>query len=174
MKEPYLCYPKKNNKAGKVLCLFLILFSAASFFLSVRFPFWKAALQLLSVILLLLFIQITGKYLLTRYRYGYENATLFLSARQGKKEKSYGSLPVTSTLRLLTKEDWKRGKKAFPLSQRVSLCQNLFPENPCYLLAPDGEKFVLLIFEPDETLLTLLREEIGKMAQTQKIREDDR
>ena len=160
MKEPYLCLPEKKDGVTKVLCLFLLLFSVASFFLSEKFFSWKAALQLLSVILLLLFIQITTKFLLTQYRYGYENATLFLSARQGKREKNYGSLPVTSACRLLSGAEWKRERKAFHLSQRVSLCQNLFSANACYLLAPDGEKYVLLIFEPDENLLRLLREEI--------------
>ena len=112
--------------------------------------------------MLLLFVQITTKYLLTDYRYGFEEGCLVLSSRQGKQEKSLGSIPITSESLLLTRKEWeekKKDKHKRP-AKSFSYCQNLFPENPYYLLTPEGDGFVLLVFEPDKPLLALLKKEI--------------
>lgn len=152
----YLCKPKRNDRSTKTICFSLLILSVLSFYLSARFPLFKAIGQLLSVLLLLLFVQITTKYLLTDYRYGFEDGSLLLSSRQGKKEKNLGSLPLQNTCMLFDQKAWLEEKAKHKITHRFSYCQNLFPKKPYYLLSPEGEGFVLLVFEPDETLLTIL------------------
>ncbi|MBE6713480.1 MAG: hypothetical protein E7580_08245 [Ruminococcaceae bacterium] len=157
----YLCRPKRKDRQTKILVILLGILALFLFLLSTRFNAAKGVLQLCSALLFLVVVQFTTRFLLTDYRYGLEDGTLFLSSRQGRREKHLGGLPITSETAILSREEWKARKKEFPLSARFSYCQNLAPEQPYYLLAPEEEKgFVLLTFEPDETLLSLLNEEI--------------
>ena len=130
------------------------------FFLSIRFPVIKALLQFLSAALLFPVIQISNRFLFTEYRYGLEDGHLLLSSRQGKREKNLGGVPITADMRILDKTEWERDQTKYPLSSRFSYCQNLFPQDPHYLVAEEEKGYFLLIFEPDEVLLTLLNEEI--------------
>ena len=158
--KTYLCKPEKQDKATKFLVFALMGIAFFLFFLSVRFTEIKALLQLFTAALLLLVIQITNRFLLTQYRYGFEDGYLLLSSRQGRKEKSLGGIPITAETKLLDRKTWEREQKSIPVSSRFSYCQNLSPKDPYYLLSPEEKGYVLLIFEPDETLLSLLNQQI--------------
>ena len=153
----YLCHPKRHNTPEKVICVSLLVTAILSFYFSNLFSSLRALGQGLSAVLLFFFIFFTIKYLLTDYRYAWENGNLILSSRLGRKEKSLGSIPITKDCRLVKKEQWNKGE-AKPKS-RFSYCQNLFPPNAFYLVVSDKESY-LLCFEPDETLLALLRSAI--------------
>lgn len=156
----YCCQPKKNSRKCIVLCIALLVLSAVAFFLSSYMASFRALGQALSVICLLFFIQLTAKFLLTDYFYTLEEDTLCFSTRQGKRTKSLGSVSLADGLRLYTQKEWDEKKKNFSVGRRFSYCQNLFSEKIRYLLLQDGESVVLLAFEPDDTLLSLLKEKI--------------
>ncbi len=159
----YLCRPCRHDRGTKALCIALIFGSAICFYLPTLFPHFKAIGQLVSVILLLFFIQITTKFLLTEYRYGLEEGNLYLSCRQGKREKNLGYLPIGENTLLYDKDSWQKNRKQYRIGHKFSYCQNLFPKKAYYLLSPEENgSFVLLVFEPDETLLSLLKETIQK------------
>ena len=159
----YVCKPKRQDLVTKILCILLIVGSAVSFYLPTLFPAIKAIGQLVSVVLLLVFVQITTKFLLTEYRYALEEGNLYLSTRQGKREKNLGFLPLGEQTFLYNKETFQNAKPKHKISHKFSYCQNLFPKNPHYLMSPEEDgSFVLLVFEPDETLLSLLKEIIQK------------
>ncbi len=155
----YLCRPNRCDRVTKILCIALVFSSAISFYLSTLFPAFKAIGQLISVILLLFFVQITTKFLLTEYRYGLEEGSLYLSCRQGKREKNLGFLPITKSTLLLDKDTWQKSGKQYKIRHSFSYCQNLFPKKAYYLLSPEEDgSYALLVFEPDDTLLLLLKE----------------
>ncbi len=156
----YLCRPQKKDRAAKGVCLALIVGSAIVFYLSTLFIVIKPVFQFLSVMMLLAFIQITTKFLLTEYRYGLEEENLHLSSRQGRREKNLGFLTITKDTLLFDEKTWKKKKKEFKITHRFSYCQNLFSQNKHYLLSPEENGFVLLVFEPDEILVSLLKERI--------------
>ena len=91
--EPYTCIPARRGKKETVLCFALLILAALSFFFAARFPAGRAVGQLISVVLLLLFILISSKFLLTEYRYHLEDGTLSISLRQGSRVKQQGSIP---------------------------------------------------------------------------------
>lgn len=155
--KTYLCKPKKQNKSTKILVLFMTCLAFFLFFLSIRFPQIKAILQFLTAALILLVIQLSSRFLLTEYRYGFEDGTLLLSSRQGRREHHLGSVAITAKTKLFPKDAWEKEKGKFSVTSRFSYCQNLTPEQPYYLLTPEEKDgYVLLVFEPDETLLNLL------------------
>lgn len=156
----YFCKPLRRGKKAKIRVFLLGAAAIALFLLSTALPAYKAILQLVSALLLLLLIQISNRFLLTQYRYGLEDGYLLLSTRQGKKERHLGGIPITAKTLLLDREAYENQKQNYPVSSRFSYCQNLFPENPYYLLAPEEKGYLLLIFEPDETLCTLIQEQI--------------
>ena len=159
--KKYLCKPEAKNEKTKAIVFSLGAVAILLFIFSIRFPEVKALLQLFTASLLLLIIQISNRFLLSKYRYGLEDGYLLLSYRQGPKEKNLGGIPITSETKILDKETWEKEKHQYLASSRFSYCQNLFPEKPYYLLAPEEKGgFLLLIFEPDGTLLSLLREQI--------------
>ena len=154
MKQPYSCKPEKKDGETKWICLILLVLAVAVFYLSDLFGSLRAAGQLSAVVLLLLFVQITTKFLLTQYEYVLEDDTLYLSSRQGKRLKNLGGIPITKRCILL--ERTKETKAATPrTAKRFSYCQNLFPAKSYELVSRDGEG-LSLIFEPDEALVTLL------------------
>ena len=154
----YLCRPQKKDRTTKLLSLALLVGSAIVFYLSTYFSGIKAILQLISVIMLLIFVQITTKFLLTEYRYGLEEENLYLSSRTGKREKNLGYLSITKDTILLDEKAWQEKQKEYKITHRFSYCQNLFAKNKYYLLSPEENGFVLLVFEPDEILVSLLKE----------------
>ena len=157
----YLCRPEAKTEKTKVIVFSLGAAAILLFIFSIRFPEVKALLQLFTAALLLLVIQISNRFLLSKYRYGLEEGFLLLSYRQGPKEKNLGGIPITPETKILDRETWEKEKHRYLASSRFSYCQNLFPEKPYYLLAPEEKGgYLLLIFEPDETLLSLLREQI--------------
>lgn len=158
--KTYLCKPKKEDKRTKILVGGLGAFAFAVFFLSIRFLQIKPILQLIAALLLLLMIQIANRFLLTEYRYGFENGHLVLSTRQGKREKSLGGIPLTAETKIFDQKTWEQEKEKYSVTARFSYCQNMSPAKPYYLLAPEGKGFMLLIFEPDETLVGLLNENL--------------
>lgn len=156
--KSYFTKPARDDKPARLLCLAGIFGSVLTFYLSSLLPLFKAAGQLVSVLLLLGVVWISTRFLLTDYRYRYEDGVLHLSSRQGKREKHLGSLPLPEGLRIFTKAQWQENKKEYKIKNRFSYCQNLFPKHPYYLLCPEEESYLLLILEPDETLLGLLKE----------------
>lgn len=156
----YVCRPKKDNKKCKILSVALLFLSAVSFFLSAYMSSFRAVGQMISVVFLLLFVQLSSKFLLTDYVYTLEEEKLFVSSKQGKRKKDLGYIPLSQSVKLFTKKEWEKKKENITVSQRFSYCQNLFPADESYLLFSQEEKNVLLVFEPDETLLSLLKERI--------------
>ena len=156
----YLCRPRREDKKTKILVLALAVLAFILFFLSIRFPVIKALLQLFSAVLLLIVVQLTTRFLLTDYRYELEDGCLLLSSRQGRREKNLGGIPITAETKLFEQAAWKANRSNYKIAATFSYCQNLTPPNPVYLLSPEERGFVLLTFEPDETLLRLLEEEI--------------
>ena len=155
--KTYLCKPKNQNKNTKILVLFMTCLAFFLFFLSIRFPQIKAVLQLLTAALILLVIQLSSRFLLTEYRYGFENGSLILSSRQGRREHHLGSVAITAETKLFSKDAWEKEKEKFSVRSRFSYCQNLTPEQPYYLLTPEENgTYILLVFEPDETLVNLI------------------
>ena len=110
------------------------------------------------MLLLFLFIQITSKFLLIRYTYSLEEDTLYLFSRQAKKVKDLGSVPLKADTLFFDEAEWKTKKKNYPPKLSFSYCQNLAPEKSYYLLIPDEDRWIILHFEPDETLACLIRE----------------
>lgn len=159
----YLCRPQRRDRHTKILAFSLLLLAFVSFFLSSYLKELKALGQLMAAIFLVIFIQITTRYLLTDYRYALEDGQLLLSSRQGKREKNLGGIPVNEKSILLDRDAWRRDKKKYRLSARFSYCQNLFPQKAVYLLTQEEKGYVLLIFEPDEALLSLLHEQIKSL-----------
>lgn len=156
----YLCKPRRNDKKTKILVLFMTVLAFFLFFLSIRFPNLKALLQFFTAALLLVVVQLTTRFLLTDYRYGFENGYLLLSTRQGRREKHLGGIPITAETKIFDRATWSTERCNYVLSASFSYCQNLSPENPFYLISPDEKGYVLLTFEPDETLLRILEEQI--------------
>ncbi len=159
----YLCQPKKNDKKAVALVSFLAATALILFIFSTRFPALKAALQLFTAAALFFVIQISDRFLLKQYRYGFEDGCLILSTRQGPKEKNLGGIPITPETKILDRATWEKEKHNFLTSSRFSYCQNLFPAKPYYLLAPEEKGYLLLIFEPDQRLLDLLNQQIKSL-----------
>ena len=153
MKQPYSCKPEKKDGEAKWVCLILLVLAVAVFYLSDLFGYFRAAGQLSAVVLLLLFVQITTKFLLTRYEYVLEDDTLYLSSQQGKRIKNLGGIPITKRCVLLERTKEKKATRG--TAKRFSYCQNLFPVKSYELVSGDGEG-ISLIFEPDEVLVTML------------------
>lgn len=156
MNQNYICRPVRKDKKAKALCLALLIASVLCFYFSTLFPGYKGILQIISFLLLFPFLQITSKYLLTSYQYGLEDGVLLLSSTQGKRTKNLGSLPLNGKCLLLTEKQFENRKDSFSITHRFSYCQNLFSEEKTYLLAPEESGYLLLVFEPDETLISLL------------------
>lgn len=157
----YLCRPEMKNAKTRALVFTLAAVALILFIFSIRFPEVKAYLQFFTAAILLLVIQISNRFLLSKYCYALEDGYLLLSYRQGPKEKSLGGIPITGEIQIFDGATWEKEKHKFLTSSRFSYCQNLFPEKPYYLLAPEEKGgFLLLVFEPDETLLSLLKEHI--------------
>ena len=154
----YCCHPKKDNRKCILLCLALLVSSVVIFFLATRTAAqFRAIGQMLSVILLLLFVQLSNKFLLTEYLYTLEDNMIFFTTRQGKRCKNLGSVSLTENTRFFTKEEWEKEKENITVKQIFSFCQNLSPKNPSYLLIFENGAYTFLAFEPDETLSALLR-----------------
>jgi hypothetical protein len=163
MKErEYVCIPAQKGKRPLILCIALLVFSVFSFYWGTLFPQGRAVGQLLAVLFLLLFIQLTNKYLLTEYRYEWREGTLTLSKRQGKRIRFLGSIELKEGYLFLSKKEWKETKDRYPLKNRFSYCRNMATGDASVLLCPDGEKYLLLLFEPDATLCQILREYLEK------------
>jgi len=155
----YRCEGRRQGVLSLIFCISLLFFSLACFFLS-RYLAGHLRIvgQGLGVVLLILFVQISSRYFLTAYTYTLEDGLLSLSSRSGRRMKNLGSLPVTRDCLLFKKADWQKKKRDYPLSHRFSYCQNPFPKDSAVLLFPDREKggYILLEFEPDEVLFSLL------------------
>ena len=162
MNQNYICRPEKKDPKAKALCLVLLIASVLLFFLSTLFPAFKGILQIVSFLLLFPFMQITSKHLLTSYQYGLEDGVLLLSSTQGKRVKNLGSLPITKDMTLMTEKSFLAKKESFLIKHRFSYCQNLFSDGKYCLLAPEEEGYTLLTIEPDETLLSLLKNLTGR------------
>ena len=158
----YVCIPKKKDRPARMICLGCLTFSVVAFYLATLSNALTAFGQLLSVLSLLTVVWISSKFILTAYRYALEGDLLSLSLTQGKRMKNLGTLPLNEPFFLLTKEEWSRRKKEFPLKERFSFCQNLFPEAPCYFLRPDEGKFILVVLEGDKILFDLLKDRENK------------
>lgn len=158
----YVCRPKKDNKKCVILSAALLFLSAVAFFLSSYTAPFRAVGQMISIIFLLFFVQLSSKFLFTDYIYRLEEETLFLSLGQGKREKNLGYIPISQEVELFSKKEWETKKNDVFVSQCFSYCQNLFPANASYLLFPQEDRKVLLIFEPDEILRSLLGEKTKK------------
>jgi len=159
MKTPvYTCHPVQKKKSLTALCFLCIVLSVVLFYLSGILPALRSTGQFLSALPLILAVQITTKFLLTQQHYHLENNTLFLTATTGKKTRSFGSIPLSKEVRLYTKDRWKDLSDEIFVFQSFSCQQNLFPENLYFLCFPEENRFFVLIFEPDETLCSLLKE----------------
>lgn len=160
----YVCEPKLKYLRTIDLIFSLAAFALFLFVFSIHFPNRRAFFQLISTAILLIVIQLTNRFFLSKYRYALEDGYLLLSYRQGPREKNLGGIPITAEIMIFNRDTWKQEKHNYRASSRFSYCQNLFPENPYYLLAPEEKGgFLLLIFEPDETLLSLLQEQIQSL-----------
>lgn len=160
MNQSYLCKPQRKKGEMQCICIILLILAVAVFYLSDLFGIFRAAGQLSAVILLLLFVQITTKFLLTEYEYVLEGSTLYLSSRQGKKVKNLGGIPITVNSVLRSCKTKKNETLERSVKKRFSYCQNLFPAGSYELLCHDGEGYVSLTFEPDETLVALIQNQI--------------
>ena len=156
--KSYVCIPKKKDRPARMICLGCLTFSVVSFYLATLSNAFTAFGQLLSVLSLLAVVWISSKFILTVYRYALEGDLLHLSLTQGKRIKNLGTLPLNEPFFLLTKEEWDKRKKEFPLKERYSFCQNLVPEAPFYFLRPDEGKFILVVLEGDKTLFDPLKD----------------
>ncbi len=158
----YCCKPQKKTGPAMVLCVVSLALAVILFYLSNLFEAIRAAGQLISVLLLLLFVQITTKFLLCEYCYHYEEESLKITTMQGKRIKTLGTIPISPEAHLFYKEEWKEKKNDFSIQNRFSYCQNLFPEKEFVLLVPGEKGYLLLCFEPDETLVSVLKEQMKK------------
>ena len=65
----YVCRPKKESKKCVILSVAILFLSAVAFFLSATMASFRAVGQMISVVFLLLFVQLSSKFLLTDYFY---------------------------------------------------------------------------------------------------------
>ena len=107
----YRCTPKKNARPAVILCTGLLVSSFASFFASSLLPTFRGLGQLVAAILLMFFVYLSNRYLLTEYTYSLEENTLFLTLVQGKRIRHPGGVPITEQSVILTKEEWKWEKR---------------------------------------------------------------
>ena len=156
----YECIPRGDKKKTLRLSLVLMISAFLMFLLSHRILFVRALLQLIAVILLFLFIQILIKFLLTEYRYVYERGRLTLFCRQGKKELSPGFIVLESDCVLMDRKSYESRKKELRHCRCYGYCPDPFGKDPHYLLYSEKGGKVLLVFEPDETLVRILRESL--------------
>ncbi len=159
MKQNYVLKPQRKAKQAILLCFCLLVLSVTSFYLAELFLPARAFGQLIAAIFLLLFIQITNKYLLTEYEYALEDQLLHLSLRQGKKIKHLGSIPLSDRCVLMTKQEFAAQKKKGTVTGRLSYCQNLFAEYHV-LLCPQEKGAACVCLELDETFVRLLKQRI--------------
>lgn len=159
----YICNPKQNQKGTVILCVALLFLAACLFGLSMAFPAVRLWGQVFAVILLLTFVQITNKYLLSRQKYVWKDGQLVFYAVTGKKERILGGVSVTTDCYLYPKEKWEKRKQNHHITRRFSYCQNLFGGDEYILLLPERRDFVMISFEPDEGLAALIREKIDEI-----------
>ena len=154
MNEIYVCHPEKRDRKTKVLSVWLLVLGVLCFYFANQIPYARMIGQFLSFLFFLGFIYISSKFLLTQYTYTFENGSLFFSSTTGKKIKNLGSLPLTESCLFFSEAEWKARKKDFSIKQKLFLCQNLSPKEAYYLLANTEAGYVLIRFEPDQTLKT--------------------
>lgn len=159
--KEYRYTPEKRDSGEKLLCFLLLIAALIAFYLSNTFLSFRLAGQVLAVILLFFFIQITTRYLLTQVDYLLQGNDFYIITRQGKKEKRVGSLEITPDCKFFTQKEWEKEKKNHPAGHRFSYCQNLFSAEKHYLICPEGEnRFLVLCFEPDSILSKQIKEYI--------------
>lgn len=160
--QQYRCVPRRKGKRVAVLCGALLIFSAVAFYVSAFLQAFRAAGQLFSVVLLLCFVQLTTRYLLTSYEYILQGGTLSLYQIRGKNSKQMGSVRLTSDCRLFTGAEWEKEKKSYPVKFRLDLSQNPVSEEKRYLLFPAEGDFFLVVIEPNAAFLKCIEKEIAQ------------
>ncbi len=158
--QQYRCIPQRKGKRTTVLCGALLILSAVAFYASSFMQGFRVVGQLFSVVLLLCFVQLTTRYLLTGYEYILQGSTLSLYQIRGKNAKQMGSVRLTSDCRLFTEEEWEKQKKTYSVKFRLDLSQNLVSEEKRYLLFPAETDFLLVLLEPNAAFLECIREQI--------------
>ncbi len=159
----YICVPEKNQKGTVILCVALLILAALLFGLSMAFSVIRLWGQILAVALLLVFVQITNKYLLSGQKYTWKDGRLIFSAKTGEKERVLGGISVTTDCYLYTKDKWEKHKRNHRITRKFSYRQNLFGGEEYILLLPERRDFVMVSFEPDEVLAAAIREKIDEI-----------
>ena len=156
-------YQQKAIRRGKSALILSAALLAGSFaaLIAARFlPQGRAVGQLLAVVGLTFFIQVSNRYLFTEYLYQWEDGTLSFYTLKGKKSHPQGGIPLSEGTLLLSRREWKEKKKDYPLSQRFTYCQNPFSKDLQILLVPtEKERYLAVFFEPDDTLKGLISAE---------------
>ena len=94
----YICRPKKESKKCVILSVAILFMSAVAFFLSATMASFRAVGQMISVVFLLLFVQLSSKFLLTDYFYTLEEEKLFLHSYEQGKEQLFSELLLPPVL----------------------------------------------------------------------------
>ena len=159
----YVCIPEKKTKSAMIACGILFLAAALLFVCSMLLPSFRLVGQILSVCILLALIQITNKFILATQKYTWKGGQLIFSTVTGKKERVLGGISVTSDCYLYSKKKWERRKEDHHITRRFSYLQNLSSRGEYVLLLPERRDFVMVRFEPDEKLASLIQEKIDEI-----------
>lgn len=155
--------PKRESKRETLICVVLLFLALLSFFLASVLPASRALGQLLAVIFLVFFVQLSSRYLFCSYEYELCGDRFRLDLIQGKRKKPLGTVVLDERAHLFTQEEWKREKGRFRLGHRLSCTANLKSRSIRLLLMPEESgAWLLLSFEPSDEMLVAIEKLIKK------------
>ena len=157
----YKCKPERNAKQAVLLLGGSVLLTVGTFALGIVFSKYRGVINLIALLIFILAIYVIIRFTMTEMEYTLADGSFTITKIVGNKRTDQGSLDLSTTIDLVTKEEYLA--KGYNKGQRVfcNYSQNLGGKHWYYVCEFAGKRAVVE-FEPNDTFLAIMKDEIEK------------
>ena len=157
----YKCKPERNAKQALLLLSGSVFLTVGTFALGIIFSQYRGIINLIALLIFVLAIYVVIRFTMTEMEYTVADGSFTITKIVGNKRTDQGSLDLSTTIALVTKEEYLAG--GYNKGQRVfcNYSQNLGGKHWYYVCEFAGKRAVVE-FEPNEPFVAILQAEIEK------------
>lgn len=166
----YKCKPERNVKQVLLLMASCVLALVAIFTLSVCWETQGGLLKFIGFLFAALAIYVIIRFTMTEMEYTLDHGTFIITKIVGNKRTEQGALDLADSIALVTKEEYRAKGLNKNLSTICNYSQNIGGKHWFYVFEFGGKRAVVE-FEPNDTFVAIMKDEIEKAKTASK---DDR
>ena len=157
----YKCKPERNTKQVALLMIGSIALTIGLFALGILWEQYRGTINLIAMLFVAIAIYVVIRFTMTEMEYTVADGTFQIAKIIGNKRTELGSLDLSCTVALVTKEEYlaqelNKGRRTF-----CNYSQNLGGKHWYYVCEFAGSRAVVE-FEPNDAFVAIMKDEIEK------------